>query len=37
LAEWIDLLKNIGFKVETMPMSEGKPFANVMLICRVPL
>ena len=36
LTEWIDLLKSIGFKVETMPMSEGKPFANVMLICRVP-
>ena len=37
MTEWIDLLKSIGFKVETMPMSEGKPFANVMLICRVPL
>ncbi len=36
LAEWIDLLKNLGFQVETMPMSEGKPFANIMLICRVP-
>ena len=36
LVEWIDLLKNTGFDVETMPMSEGKPFANVMLICRVP-
>lgn len=34
LAEWIDLLKNLGFQVETMPMSEGKPFANIMLICR---
>ena len=36
LAEWIDVLKNLGFQVETMPMSEGKPFANIMLICRVP-
>ena len=36
LAEWIDLLKNQGFHVETKPMSEGKPFANIMLICRVP-
>lgn len=36
LAEWIDLLKSLGFQVETMPMSEGKPFANIMLICRVP-
>lgn len=34
LAEWIDLLKNLGFQVDTMPMSEGKPFANIMLICR---
>ena len=36
LGEWIDLLKGLGFQVETMPMSEGKPFANIMLICRVP-
>ncbi|RIX48296.1 MAG: class I SAM-dependent methyltransferase [Rhodocyclales bacterium GT-UBC] len=36
LAEWIELLRGQGFQVETMPMSEGKPFANVMLICRVP-
>lgn len=37
LAEWIELLRGQGFLVETMPMSDGKPFANVMLICRVPL
>lgn len=36
LAEWIELLKNLGFQVQTMPMNEGKPFANIMLICRVP-
>jgi SAM-dependent methyltransferase len=36
LAEWIDVLKNLGFQVETMPMTEGKPFANNMLVCRVP-
>ena len=36
LAEWTELLKNLGFQVETMPMTEGKPFANIMLICRVP-
>ncbi len=36
LAEWIDILKNLGFTVDTMDMNEGKPFANVMLICRVP-
>ncbi len=36
LAEWIDILKSLGFTVDTMDMNEGKPFANVMLICRVP-
>ena len=36
LGEWIELLKRLGFEVETMPMSHGKPFANIMLISRVP-
>lgn len=36
LAEWIDVLRKTGFAVESMPMTEGKPFANVMLVCRVP-
>ena len=36
LAEWVNLLKDFGFVVEKMPMSEGKPFANIMLIFRVP-
>lgn len=36
LAEWVDILRNLGFVVETVPMSEGKPFANIMLVCRVP-
>ena len=36
LGEWIELLASIGFEVETEPMSEGKTFANVMLVCRVP-
>ena len=36
LADWIAMLKNLGFQVETMSMSEGKPFANIMLISRVP-
>ena len=36
LGEWIELLKDLGFQVEAMPMSQGKPFANVMLISRVP-
>lgn len=36
LADWIALLESLGFSVESMDMNEGKPFANVMLICRVP-
>ena len=36
LGEWLELLRGIGFVVETTPMSEGKPFANIMLVCRVP-
>ncbi|MBK6677212.1 MAG: class I SAM-dependent methyltransferase [Rhodocyclaceae bacterium] len=34
LSDWVVLLARSGFEVETMPMSEGKPFANVMLIAR---
>ena len=34
--EWTALLHSLGFVVETMPMTAGKPFANIMLICRVP-
>jgi len=36
LQEWVSLLESLGFSVETDPMNEGKPFANVMLVCRVP-
>jgi SAM-dependent methyltransferase len=36
VAEWIDLLRAIGFAVEPLPMNAGTPFANVMLVCRVP-
>jgi SAM-dependent methyltransferase len=36
LADWVALLETIGFKVDTIPMSEGKPFANVMVVARVP-
>jgi SAM-dependent methyltransferase len=36
LSEWVDLLRRLGFAVEAAPMNEGKPFANVMLVCRVP-
>mgnify|MGYP001765902973 CR=1 FL=1 len=34
LAGWVTLLQDLGFEVETEPMSQGKPFANVMLIAR---
>jgi hypothetical protein len=36
LAEWKALLTQTGFDVESDNMSEGRPFANVMLVCRVP-
>jgi len=36
LNEWIGLLKDLGFHVDTADMSHGKPFANVMLLARVP-
>ena len=36
LVDWVALLEHIGFLVETVPMSEGKPFANVMIVARVP-
>lgn len=34
LGDWVEVLRGLGFSVDTMAMSEGKPFANVMLICR---
>lgn len=34
LAEWKAVLHGVGFDVQSDPMSEGKPFANVMLVCR---
>jgi SAM-dependent methyltransferase len=34
VTEWIDILSDIGFAVEPVAMNEGKPFANVMLVCR---
>lgn len=36
LAEWIAMLEELDFIVETDPMNEGKPFANVMLVCHLP-
>ncbi|MDR2837365.1 MAG: class I SAM-dependent methyltransferase [Azonexus sp.] len=36
LAEWIKALETRGFTVQAVPMSEGTPFANVMLVARIP-
>jgi SAM-dependent methyltransferase len=36
LADWKLALEKLGFLVETKPMSEGTPFANVLLIARLP-
>ena len=36
ITEWKALLRDSGFTVNTMPMNEGKPFANVMLVCHLP-
>lgn len=35
LAEWQRVLVSLGFSVEAQPMSQGTPFANVMLVARV--
>lgn len=32
LDEWIALLVQLGFKVQALPMSQGTPFANVLLV-----
>ena len=32
LQEWIALLQRLGFTVQSIPMSEGTPFANVLLV-----
>jgi len=32
LAEWMALLQRLGFSVQSMPMSKGTPFANVLLV-----
>jgi SAM-dependent methyltransferase len=36
VAEWMEILRALGFTVEPLPMNAGTPFANVMLVCRVP-
>jgi hypothetical protein len=35
LTDWIGALESRGFSVQSVPMSAGTPFANVMLIARV--
>jgi SAM-dependent methyltransferase len=32
LAEWLRLLQGLGFAVKSVPMSQGTPFANVLLV-----
>jgi SAM-dependent methyltransferase len=32
LADWMALLQRLDFSVQSMPMSEGTPFANVLLV-----
>jgi len=33
LADWMSALQRLGFAVRPMPMSQGTPFANVLLVC----
>lgn len=35
VADWILMLEQVGFRVDSMPMCRRTPFANVMLIARV--
>jgi len=34
LADWIGQLRQEGLEAEPVPMSEGTPFANVLLVAR---
>ncbi len=36
LRDWTELLERLGFSVHAVPMSDGKPFANVMLVAQLP-
>jgi hypothetical protein len=36
LADWLALIRSVGFEAHSQAMSGDKPFANVMLVCRVP-
>lgn len=35
LSDWQAALRKLGFQVQTMPMSEGTPFANILLVARL--
>ena len=35
LVQWVAQLESLGFEVKSEPMSQGTPFANVLLIARV--
>jgi 2-polyprenyl-3-methyl-5-hydroxy-6-metoxy-1,4-benzoquinol methylase len=35
LLDWTSVLKKIGFQVDTKPMSQGTPFANVLMLARL--
>ena len=32
LTDWVARLRSLGFDVESRPMSQGTPFANVLLV-----
>jgi hypothetical protein len=36
LSQWQQALANLGFTVESIPMHQGTPFANVLLVARLP-
>lgn len=36
LPAWIDALQTLGFNVRSLPMSQGTPFANVLLVGELP-
>jgi hypothetical protein len=37
LTQWIAQLQALGFDVQSRPMSQGTPFANVLLVARAAL
>lgn len=36
VSEWRSLLTRLGFTTEALPMSAGTPFANVLIVARLP-